>query len=65
LLKESRSLESQVLKKFAQPSKTYDVQTALGVSKPEYTKAINKLIKAKKIKGQSKSSKKWCVISGV
>ena len=64
-LKRSISLERQILENFAQPSKTYDVQIALGVFKPEFTKAINKLINAKKIKGQSKSSKKWCAISGV
>ena len=57
--KKNPSLESQILESFAQPSKAYDVQIALGLSKGEFSKAINKLIKAKKIKRLSKSSKKW------
>lgn len=59
---ENQSMESSILECFAQPSKPYDVQIALGLSKPEFTKAINKLIKAGKIKRQSKSRKKWCKV---
>ena len=58
----NQSIESLILECFAQPSKPYDVQLALGLSKPEFTKAINKLIKAEKIKRQSKSRKKWCKV---
>lgn len=55
----NQSIESLILERFAQPSKSYDVQVALGLTKSEFSKAINKLIKAGKIKRQSKSSKKW------
>ncbi|MFT6188337.1 MAG: hypothetical protein ACJAW8_000200 [Oleispira sp.] len=59
---ENQSMESSILECFAQPSKSHDVQVALGLSKPNFTKAINNLIKAGKIKRQSKSSKKWCKV---
>lgn len=58
----NQSDESLILECFAQPTKAYDVQVALGLSKPEFSKAINKLIKAGKIKRQSKTSKKWCKV---
>ena len=38
---ENQSMESSILECFAQPSKPYDVQIALGLSKPEFTKAIH------------------------
>ena len=59
---ENQNIESSILECFAQPSKSHDVQVALGLSKPNFTKAINNLIKAGKIKRQSKSSKKWCKV---
>ena len=62
--KKNPSIESQILEKFAQPTKACDVQKALGLTKSEFSKTINKLIKAKKIKRQSKSSKKWCAVLG-
>lgn len=61
----NQSIESLILECFAKPSKPYDVQLALGLSKPGFTKAINKLIKAEKIKRQSKSSKKWRKVGSV
>ena len=61
----NQSIENLVLEKFAQPSKACDVQVALGLSKAEFSKAINKLIKAGKIKRQSKSSKKWRKVGSV
>jgi len=59
---ENQNIESSILECFVQPSKSHDVQVALGLSKPNFTKAINNLIKAGKIKRQSKSSKKWCKV---
>ena len=61
----NQSIENLVLENFAQPSKACDVQVALGLSKAEFSKAINKLIKAGKIKRQSKSSKKWRKVGSV
>lgn len=59
------NFENLILESFTKPSKAYDVQIALGLSKSEFSKVINKLIKTKKIKRQSKSSKKWRKVGSV
>ena len=53
------NLENLILESLVQPSKAIDIQRMLGVSKSEFSKAINKLIKTEEIKRHSKSSKKW------
>lgn len=52
-------IENLILQCFAQPSKLYDVQVALGLSQSDFAIAVNKLANAGKIERQSKSSKKW------
>jgi hypothetical protein len=58
----SETIKKQVFNMLSQPIGLYEIQTSLKLSKPVFSKAVNELVKDKKIKRVSKSGKNWVQI---
>ncbi|WP_413692996.1 hypothetical protein [Psychromonas sp. KJ10-2] len=56
---ESRKIENRIFNMLKEPKGLHDIENELNISKAEFTKAVNGLVQAKKIKRTSNNGKSW------